>query len=144
MTFSVSFKVINPDFDQDYADEYHNGEESENNLKHSWERSFKVQGNVTEITLKDLAIFPLTGRSNDVEFRYDIPDMQVIECRTEDGSKTIFAASNELIQNTHKAQNKKNKLTHYYFYLKKNEREFIDLNGILISKGHFPTDLLRK
>lgn len=141
MKISVTFKQLNSEFDKEYADEYHFGKESENNWKTNWENGFKIEEKVTEINLKNNTTYALHGRAGDKEFNYEIPDMQVLECVTESGAKSVFAVSNKLISKTHQVQNKKYSRTHYYFYLKDKE-DFVDLGGIVIAKQDFPPNLL--
>lgn len=140
MKVKVTFKQLNSEFNKEYADEYHFGEESENNWKTNWESGFKVEENVTEITLKDSTTYALRGSVGGKEFNYSIPDMKILECLKESGKKEIFAVSNKLVTKTHKAQNERYKGAHYYFYLKDKE-EFVDLNGIIIATQDFPVEL---
>lgn len=144
MKVSVTIKEMNSDFDQEYADEYKDGKESDNNLKSNWETSFGTDDDVTEIKLKDNTIFSLNGSIGKEIFAFQIPDMQVLECVTAQGKTLTFAVSNKLITRTHQVQNKKYKRTHYYFYLTDKVEHIKFTNTIIIAKADIPTDFLQK
>lgn len=141
MKLNVIFKQVDNDFNKEYADEYHFGKESENNRKYNWEVQYAVD-NTSEITLKENSALPLKGKlDNGVEIDTSIPNMNILECVTEDGRKSIFAVSNSLLRNIHKTQNPKYKSSRYYYYLK-DETKFADLGqGIFVDYNDLPQEM---
>src|ERR1700741_2502030 len=103
MEVTLNVKLVNSEFNQSIADDLHNGEESEDNIKYLWEDEFTVQGKVALFKIKNNATFQLKGiLPDDKEFSYDIPDMCIVECTMEDGSVVQFPISKKLIKATEK------------------------------------------
>ena len=51
MKLKISFKIINSDFDQEYANEYNWGKESVNNMKYNWSVSFQVDSDIDKVEI---------------------------------------------------------------------------------------------
>ena len=49
MKVTISFKEVNSDFDVEYAERTHEGQESEDNIKYNWEDELEVAGDVTDL-----------------------------------------------------------------------------------------------
>ncbi|GAB4147524.1 MAG: hypothetical protein Fur0041_21510 [Bacteroidia bacterium] len=140
MKVSVTIKEINPGFDQEYANQHHDGEESEDNIKYNWEDELEVTSDVIEFKVLNNTTYTLQGFSNDEPFRYDIPSMTVLECSHADGSKTLFAASRKLISDTKKSVRKNGDIK-FFLFLKGGKKHVNPIPGIYILKNDFPETL---
>ncbi|MBI3509976.1 MAG: hypothetical protein HY064_04890 [Bacteroidetes bacterium] len=140
MKVTVTIKALNPDFKQEIADTHHDGKESEDNFKYSWEDEFEVNGEVNEFLIRNNDSYFLEGMNGNEKFSYEIPSMTIVECLGEDGSITRFAASRKLIKDTKKNIDK-NENVHFYLFLKGGQRIANPLQGIYISMKDFPSEL---
>ena len=144
MKVFVTFKELNPDYDQEYANEYQDGNESENNWKVKWQTQLKTDEDVSEIRVLDNAIYKLWGTINEkTDFSYDIPNMTILECIKNDNQVIQFAVSKTLLKRTHKVYNNKYKTMRFYFYFIPNSRKnWVNPKlGIYIFEGDFPKEL---
>ena len=53
MRFNVIFKQKNPEYDKEYAKQYHFGKESENNQKDLWSSTYGLNDDVTEYSITE-------------------------------------------------------------------------------------------
>ena len=142
MEVTLNVKLVNSEFNQSIADDLHNGEESEDNIKYLWEDEFTVQGKVALFKIKNNATFQLKGiLPDDKEFSYDIPDMCIVECTMEDGSVVQFPISKKLIKATEKIESKKKNSVTFIVLLK--DLEHVNpMDGTYILKENFPKELI--
>jgi len=140
MELHLHFIQLNSDFNQGIADDFYNGEESEDNIKHLWEDEFKVSEPVKDFKIKNNATYVLAGiLPNEVEFSYDIPEVTIVDYITESGNKRQFAVSKKLIKKTDIQRGEKD--THLYFYLKDTLEMENPMDGVYILKSDFPKEL---
>ena len=117
MEVQVSLIEVNPEYSQQYADEYHFGKESENNSKSKWGNVYGLK-NVKSVSLHDNEQFLLKGQfENGQDFEYLIPDVLIFRCLFEDGAKREYAVSKSILKNTHQARDEKYDVTRFYFYI---------------------------
>ncbi|MBL7883051.1 MAG: hypothetical protein JNL69_03210, partial [Bacteroidia bacterium] len=103
MNLHLHFIQVNSEFSQGFADDLHDGQESEDNIKHLWEDELKVSEPVKEFKIKNNTQYTLAGYfSDNTSFSFEINDMTVIECITDKGSKMQFAVSKKLLKKTDK------------------------------------------
>jgi hypothetical protein len=144
MRLHVTFKQQNPDFDKEYAKQYHFGKESDGNWKYKLEDGYRGNEEVDKIAITEknsLTLKVKDKENKDIEL--ELKNMTILEGIS--GSKIImqFAVSNKLIKNTHKAYNEKYNITRFYFYFN-NRKDFVELtNGIYILKEDLP-DILKR
>ena len=92
MNLHLHFIQINSEFSQGFADDLHEGQESEDNIKNLWEDELKVSEPITEFKIKNNTRYTLAGYFPDnTEFNFEINDVTVIDCETEKGTKMQFA-----------------------------------------------------
>ncbi|HEX8515986.1 MAG TPA: hypothetical protein VF868_07285 [Bacteroidia bacterium] len=145
MNLHLHFILVNSDFSQGFADDLHDGEESEENIKHLWEDEFKVAGNVKDFKIKNNSIYTLAGYYPDnTEFSFEIFEMSVIDCLLDNGQRSMFAVSKKLIKKTQKIIDEKNDEVHMYFYLKDTLPMENPMDGVYILKSDFPKELKQK
>jgi hypothetical protein len=144
MKIQINFKVINVDFNQAYADEYKDGEESDNNMKYHWEVRYEEK-NTKSVELIENGIYQLTGQFKDgTEFNLPIPNVAIFRCFLEDGTVVDYAVSKAIINKTHQAKNEKHNVTRCYFYLNA-EPESVQLgNNLVIDLNEMPSQLHTK
>lgn len=142
MQVQVSFVKINPEYDQHYADEYHFGEESDNNRKSSWGNNYKLS-NVKSVSLHDDEPFQFNGQFEDGNnFEYLIPDVLIFRCFIEDGRTHEYAVSKSILKNTHQARDEEYDITRFYFYINP-EPEWIPLDrNLCVDLKDVPKELL--
>lgn len=117
MRVQVSLIEVNPEYSQQYADEYNFGKESENNMKSNWGNVYELK-NVKSVSLHDDEPFLLKGQvENGQDFEYLIPDVLIFRCMFLDGVKREFAVSKSILKKTHQARNGRNDVTRFYFYI---------------------------
>ena len=145
MKLHITVKQQNPEFDQQYANQYHFGKESDGNWKYNLNDGYEVRENIKEFTILDEENFKLAGQKKIEEFEILIPNMTVINCLTADNRHIQVAAiSKSLIKKKQITPNKKYDLTRIYFYLTE-QAEFIHpFKIIYIAPTDFPKELLKK
>jgi hypothetical protein len=142
MDLYLHFILVNSEFSQGFADDLHEGQESEDNIKYLWEDEFKVSEPVREFKIKNNSSYMLEGYlPGDEKFSFEIPEMSVCDCLTESGERMYFAVSKKLIKKTEKRIDEKKDETHMYFYLKDSLPMENPMNGVYILRTDFPKEL---
>jgi hypothetical protein len=145
MDLYLNFILVNSDFNQGIANDLHEGQESEDNIKYLWEDEFKVSEPVKEYKIRNNAIYTLAGYFPDgKEFNFEIWDMTIVDCITDDGKKMQFAVSKKLLKKTEKIVDSKKDEAHLYFYLRDALPLENPMNGVYILKTDFPKELKSK
>ncbi len=145
MILHLHFILVNSEFNQGIANDLHEGQETEDNIKYLWEDEMQVSGPVKDFKIKNNAIYKLAGYLPDNSmFSYDIWDMTIIECTTESGNQMQFAVSKKLLKKTDKVVDEKSSDTHLYFYLRDALPLENPMNGVYILKSDFPKELMAK
>lgn len=117
MKVHISFKFINPDFDQAYVDEYHLGKASESNHRYNEAITWEID-NVTSVELINQGTYQYKGKLNDGNIgEVPIPNVVMFRCHLENGSNEDFAVSKSILNKTHQAHNEKYQVTRCYFYI---------------------------
>ncbi len=145
MKLYITIKQQNPDFDKKYADQYHWGEESENNTKDLWSEEYELSREIDKISITGKSLFHIYGKDQDgKEINIMLENMTVLEGIVGSETITTFAVSKNLIKKTHKAYNNKYDTTRFYFYLK-NRDDFQKLtNQIYVLKEDLPEKIINQ
>ena len=142
MKVTINVKLVNSKFDQAYADKDNEGEETEDNIKYLWEDEFDIQGNVTNFKVVNNTTYLLNGLfPNNDEFSFEIPDMTVVECTMDNGSKTLIPFSKKAIGKTDKLET--NKGIKFSVQLKSKFEIVNPMEGVYIIKEDYPEELLK-
>lgn len=138
MKFAVTICQVNPDFDQEYADQYHFVKESENNTKCHWSKTTEIS-KAEDFEVIENANFELALKDNR---NFLIPNVYKLLCYDHQKNPVIeFVISKSLLEKTHSVYNKQYKTSRFYFYL--NDNEFVNLTeNIYLSLSDFPKELL--
>lgn len=136
------FRRRNPEFSQEIADQYHEGNESDANFRHLWEDEIEVSDDVTDFKIRNHAVFVLQGALGEEEtFRYEIPEMTICDCQTAEGELVQFAVSTKLIHKTEKKENKETGEVRFIFQLKGKKPCYNPIPGVFIRQQDFPAEL---
>lgn len=117
MKAQISFRFINPDYDQKYADQYQGSRESESNWKfiESFTRKFE---NVLSVELINPGTFHLIGNFANKNIDVQIPNVAIFRCHYENGIHKDLAVSKSVLNKAQKTPNEKYQIIRCYFYIK--------------------------
>lgn len=120
MKLKLTIKQSNPDFDKKYANQYHEGKQSNENRKDIFSKGFTINSEIDKIILeKNINHTVLCEINNGEKIEVDLPNMTVLKCYLKGKPILEVLISSELIQKIlHPPFNVKNKLERYYFYIK--------------------------
>lgn len=116
MTVDVIYKRENIDFNQDYADKYQFGKESDGNWRYDINESFRVQ-HVQHFELLKNSSCVINHTIDQTPYAYIIPNVVKLSCVKSDGTLVEFSVSKSLILKIQKTPNKKYDIVRVYFYL---------------------------
>lgn len=141
MEVQVNFKVINPEYNQDYANEYNGGEEGESNWKYLLAITRGVD-NVKSASFIEDDVFTLKGTfiDDDSSFELKIPNVRILRCLLEDNSLVDFAVSKSILKQTHQAQREGYNVLRFYFYI--NHGHAVKLSdNLFVHRNEIPPEL---
>lgn len=142
MNLYLNFILLNSDYSQSIADDFHNGDESEDNVKHLWEDELKVSEPVKDFKIIHNQPYVLAGLyPDDTKFEFEIPRVTTVTYETESGERATFAVSKKLIKSLNKVVDEEANETHLTFYLDENIDMENPFTGVYIDKRDFPKAL---
>jgi hypothetical protein len=142
MKVKLNIKSVNPKFNQKLADERHEGEETEDNIKYLWEDDFEVKGTVKDFKVKNNAVYSLKGEFADGKpFQYDFSEMTIVECYLEDGTVVQFPIAKKLIQSTDKKISRDGDKLFFHVFLKGAKELVNPFDGAYFEKKDWPEEL---
>jgi|GEM_PF-6572447 hypothetical protein len=134
MKAQISFKVINDDYNQALADEYHFGKESGNNYKYSSQKTYEL-ASVHSIEIINTGVYDLKGELENGQFiNTSIPNIKMFRFHLENGTIEDYGVSRILLSKTHQTQNEKYNIIRCYFYLNAEPQPIEFTNGLYLSK----------
>ena len=143
MNLHAHFILVNSDFNQSIADDFNEGQESEDNIKHLWEDELVVSEPIKEFKIKHNESYFLQGFYADNQaFNFEIQDVSIVDIISVTGTKTQFAVSKKLIKKTDKVVDEEKGKTHIYFYLSDAFPLNNPISGVYIIKKDFPKELI--
>ena len=140
-TYTLRFIRINPDFDQQHADEMHRGKESEDNIKYLWEDELELS-EVSNLAIKNRSTYLLQGSDGETTFEYELPDMCVIEAKLKTGEINHFGVSQKILKNSNHSEKEGNHT--YSFYIKGRFEPINPFLGLYVLAKDFPEELLNQ
>ena len=138
MKVNVTFKELNPDFNQEYADEYHMGEESDGNRKVIWSKTYETDNNIDETKIAENGTVPVKYNKSGKSFIKNFKGMTILECHSGEAKVVAFAASKNIIDSIIQHKNSNSKKSYFTFYLKPEMIKTELVDGIFINKEDFP------
>ncbi len=140
MRLKISFKRKNPDFDKEFADFHHEGKDSGDNLKYSFERSLMVE-NVDQFMIEEVDEYSVELLlDGDKERLISFPKMNVLTLSHPNNEELKIAVSTDLIKETN--QLKRKGRIYYYFYFKDRDDWKMIGKTIYILNNDIPKSLL--
>ena len=135
MKLKISFKIINSDFDQEYANEYNWGKESVNNMKYNWSETIIVNSDIDKIEInKNESLHYVDSSDKNKIIDFLLENQTILKCYKDNELCTQYSVSTGLIKKIQEIYQKRTKTKHCYFYLKDN-LEIIELkNHIYVLK----------
>lgn len=141
MKVQVSFNIINPEYKQKYADQFHLGKESESNNKYDWGKTYEV-ANVKSVELIEDGIYHLQGETDEGEaFDFAIPKITMFRLHLENGEVSDFAVSKSILNKTHQARNEKYETMRCYFYINAEPKSIQLGDGLVVNVGEVPEEM---
>lgn len=140
MKLTITIKEVNSEFDYEYAEKSHNGRESSDNIKYNWEDQLELINDITDLKIRNRAVYILRGERDGQPFEYEIPDMTILDCTGADGSLTQFAFSRRILKDTKKSVTKEGDVQ-FFVFLKDSAEQVNPVEGIYIHADDFPIDL---
>lgn len=142
MKVFAHFYLVNDNFSPEFAEAHHEGEESENNLRHFWEDELAIKNPIARIEEVESSAYLLQGQLPDGNsFSYSVPDMTQLLLHGEDGSVTPLAFSQGIYHNY--ALDPHGDVLHVRVYFKDDEVFSNPIPGVYIAAAAFPTELAR-
>lgn len=139
MAVRIHFYQINSSYSQEYANQYHDGEESEDNIRYHWEDEISITGEVIDIEENKNAEYILTGEYQEKKFSYNVPNMHKITFEIKESQNAQVAVSKSILEKIEKEENKEE--TIFHFYLKEREVFANPVPGTYIDVADFPQEL---
>lgn len=142
MKVTINLKLVNSNFNQAYADKENEGLETEDNIKYLWEDEFDVKGEVTHFKVITNTTYLLQGVfPDDRAFRFEIPDITLLECTMDHGTTVFIPFSKKAISKTDKQETKSGLV--FSVYLKSIKDIVNPMEGVYILKEDYPKELLQ-
>ena len=121
MKLKISFKIINSDFNQEYANEYNWGKESVNNMKYNWYETIIVNSDIDKIEInKNESLHYVDSSDKNKIIDFFLENQTILKCYKDNELFTQYFISTGLIEKTHEIYQQKTKTKYCYFYLKDN------------------------
>ncbi|MFW6016568.1 MAG: hypothetical protein ACOCRK_09020 [bacterium] len=144
MKLNVSFKLINPDFDIEYAKVYHNDKESKNSHKYLWEETLKAENEVDNYEIIENGEYSINNANiengnNPIHFK----NLVILKCLKNGKVVQKFIVSKDLLEKKQVTPNIKYNITRIYFYLKSSNEIIKIKDGFYVLKKDIPKDFLR-
>lgn len=141
MKCSIHVYLINELYSQEFADEFHNGNPSEDNKEFDWEDELSISSDVTATEELQNAVFKLEGQNaNDDYFSVDVPNMRLVKISSSDAPDVFVGVSESMLDAV-----SLEKLTDEFLvsiYIKDNEPHANPIPGIYIASKEFPKELI--
>ena len=129
------FIYLNPEFDQQIADDFWEGKESEDNVKYLWEDELAVNSKDGSLKIKSKTIYVLRIMKGEETISFDIPNMTLIQVDSEEGELIQLGVSSKSVKKSE--QKEIDGELHQFFYLKGVE-PVSPFNGLYVQPQDFP------
>lgn len=141
MKCTIHVYLINELYSQEFADEFHNGNASEDNKEFDWEDELSISSDVISTEESSDATYKLEGENGNGDYFYaDIPNMRLVKIKSSDAPDVFVGASETMIDTL--CIEKLNNEILVSIYLKDNEPYANPTPGIYIASKEFPKDLI--
>src|SRR5690606_14620846 len=103
----------------EFADQNHEGKESEDNIKFHWEDEIVIAGPITEINDKKDSEYILAGVYKEKDFSFSIPNIHKLSFEIKDNQNAEVAVSKSILEKIDRVD--QDEETIFHFYLKERE-----------------------
>jgi len=141
MNITVNIKLINPEFDEDVARDFFNGEDVEGNFKYLWEDELKWNGDWKEFKILNNQIYTLQCalQENKVS-AFSIPATTILRVTSNEGEVHQIVFSKKIVKSLNKSGTDNDVFVEVI--LKNNYRFVNPFEGAYILESDFPQELL--
>jgi len=141
MKCTIHVYLINELYSQEFADEHHDGNPSEDNKEFDWEDELSISSNVVAAEEQPSSIFKLEGQNaNDDYFSVEVPNMRLVKITSSDAPDVFVGASESMIDTLNIQQLSDELLVS--IFIKDNEPHANPIPGIYIASKEFPKELI--
>jgi len=140
MKAQISFRFINPDYSQEYADQYNGGKESESNWKYNEQFTRKIE-NIISVELINPGTFHLIGNFANKNIDIQIPNITIFRCFYENGTHEDFAVSKSVLNKAQKTPNEKYQIIRCYFYINSEPKSIKFGENLVLGVNELPDEL---
>ncbi len=141
MKCKIHTYLLNDLYSQEYADEHHEGKQSEDNLKYEWKDELEISTPVSKVCELKNEVYSLEGTMGDGSaFSYPIPEMRLVKIDSNE-AQSFFIGASESILNELVISEKGNSIT-IEIFLKDYEPLSNPVPGIYIGSKSFPKELI--
>ncbi len=135
MSAKVTFKQLNPDYSQEYADSMFHGEESVDNQKANWSRTLRIDDEVSDITIK---------RNTAYAFPHcEVKNIAIFDYVLKGGGTHPIIVSESLISNIHFVGKSNYNKSHLYIYIKNDVKYYAPDEGLYFATDECPANLFK-
>ena len=141
MKCTIHVYLINELYSQEFADEFHNGNPSEDNKEYDWEDELSISSDVVSTEELSNSIYKLEGENGNGDyFAVEVPNMRLVKITSND-APVVFVAASESMVDTLSIEKLSDEIL-VSIYLKDNEPHANPIPGIYIASKEFPKELI--
>lgn len=141
MKCTIHVYLINELYSQEFADEFHNGNPSEDNKEFDWEDELSISSDVVAAEELNNSIYKLEGENGNGDyFSVEVPNMRLVKITSND-APVVFVGASESMVDTLSIEKLSNEIL-VSIYLKDNEPHANPIPGIYIASKEFPKELI--
>ncbi len=141
MKCNIHVYLINELYSQEFADEFHNGNPSEDNKEYDWEDELSISSNVVSTEELSNSVYKLEGENGNGDyFSVEVPNMRLVKITSKD-APVVFVGASESMVDTLSIDKLSDEIL-VSIYLKDNEPHANPIPGIYIASKEFPKELI--
>ena len=141
MKCTIHVYLINELYSQEFADEFHNGNPSEDNKEFDWEDELSISSDVVSTEESSNSVYKLEGENGNGDyFSVEVPNMRLVIITSNDAPVVFVGASDSMVD-TLSIEKLSDEIL-VSIYLKDNEPHANPIPGIYIASKEFPKELI--
>lgn len=141
MKCSIHVYLINELYSQEFANEFHNGNPSEDNKEFDWEDELSISSDVISTEELSNSVYKLEGENGSGDFfSVEVPNMRLVKIESSD-APVVFVGASESMVDTLSIEKLSDEIL-ISIYLKDNEPHANPIPGIYIASKEFPKELI--
>jgi hypothetical protein len=141
MKCTIHVYLINELYSQEFADEFHNGNPTEDNKEFDWEDELSISSDVVSTEELTDSIYKLEGENGNGDyFAVEVPNMRLVQITSND-APVVFVGASESMVDTLSIEKLSDEIL-VSIYLKDNEPYANPIPGIYIASKEFPKELI--